>query len=185
MIEGCFMSCNSSIPILRTSILLSLMAFATLVYAQTTGDKRLKDGDDKWLPVSEAIGRLGRIQPDGTYTVSYPRGDFDVKVGGLKLAPVLWMASAVTFSAPGDGAMMMGDILLTDDGVATVMSRLAAESIDVTALHTHLTRENPRLMFLHVESHGECCQNCSGTPPSIERFEIYGSDRYCFFTRRF
>jgi len=64
------------------------------------------------------------------------------------------MASGATFSSPGDDAMMMGDILLTDVEVPVVMPRLAAESIDVTAVHTHLTRETPRLMFLHVESHG-------------------------------
>jgi len=104
--------------------------------------------------VSAAIGRPGRSQPDGAYTVAFLRGDLDVRVGGLKLAPILWMASNVTFSAPGDGAMMMGDILLTDEEVPTVIPRLGAESIDVTALHTHLTRETPRLMFLHVERHG-------------------------------
>jgi Domain of Unknown Function (DUF1259) len=65
------------------------------------------------------------------------------------------MASSVTFSAPGDGAMMMGDLLATDEEVPAVMSRLAAESIDITALHTHLIRETPRLMFMHVESHGD------------------------------
>jgi hypothetical protein len=72
------------------------------------------------------------------------------------------MASAVTFSAPGDGAMMMGDILLTDEEVPTVMSRLGAETIDVTALHTHLSRETPSLMFLHVESHGNAIKIAQG-----------------------
>ena len=112
------------------------------------------DAGDRWAAVSDAIGSKGRAQPDGTYTVFFPRGDLDVRVGELRLAPVLWMASSVTLNAPGDGAMMMGDIVATDEEVAAVTSGLAAESIDITAIHTHLIRETPHLMFIHVESHG-------------------------------
>jgi hypothetical protein len=119
---------------------------------------QLGASDDPWSAVAEAAGRPGRAQPDGTYIIPFPRGDFDVKAGGLKLAPVLWMASSVTFSAPGDDAMMMGDLLMTDEEVPIVIPRLGVESIEVTAVHTHLTRETPRLMFVHVQSHGNAAK---------------------------
>ncbi len=139
--------------LLFSLLILIILADSQPTGAQSVGAQRVAK-DDRWSAVSEALGRSGRAQPDGTYTVILPRGDLDVKVGGLKLAPALWMASSATFSAPGDDAMMMGDLLVTEEEVATVMPRLAAESVEVTAIHTHLTHESPRLMFLHVEGHG-------------------------------
>ena len=142
-------------------LVLVMLAVAHPAGAQSAGAQRVANAD-RWSAVSEAVGRTGRTQPDGTYTVGFPRGDLNVRVGGLKLAPVLGIASSATFSAPGDGAMMMGDILLTDEEVPNVISRLGAESIDVTALHTHLTRETPRLMFVHVEAHGNAVKIAQG-----------------------
>ena len=157
---------------LRISLLLLVLStIAHQAHAQGSGTGRAAE-DDRWSAVSAVIGRPGRSQPDGTYTVAFPRGDLDVRVGGLKLAPVLWMASNVTFSAPGDGAMMMGDILLTDEEVPTVIRRLGTESIDVTALHTHLTRETPRLMFLHVESHGNAVKIAQGLRQALSILKL-------------
>jgi uncharacterized protein DUF1259 len=142
-------------------LLLAFWAIAHPAWAQGAKEERLA-ADAKWAAVAEAAGRPGRMQADGTYTVFFPRGDLDVKIGDLKLAPLHWMASSVTFSAPGEDAMMMGDLLATDTEIATVMPRLAAESIDITAVQTHLIRETPRLMYMHVESHGDAVKIAQG-----------------------
>jgi len=50
-----------------------------------------------------------------------------------------WLA----FQKMGDSAMVMGDLVLTQDEVNPVMAKLLAEGIDVTALHNHLLRNTP------------------------------------------
>lgn len=49
----------------------------------------------------------------------------------------------------------MGDLVLTQDEIAPVMSRLQQGGIEQTALHHHLLRETPRVMDLHVQGHGD------------------------------
>ena len=55
----------------------------------------------------------------------------------------------------GDQGMVMGDLVLTMDEVASVMTKLAAGGIDVTALHNHLLRNQPFTMYMHVQGKGD------------------------------
>ena len=43
----------------------------------------------------------------------------------------------------GDGAMVMGDLVLTEDEINPVMSKLLQGGIAVTAVHNHLLRAQP------------------------------------------
>jgi hypothetical protein len=51
--------------------------------------------------------------------------------------------------------MVMGDLVLTENEVNPVMTKLAAGGIDVTALHNHLLRNQPFTMYMHVLGHGD------------------------------
>src|ERR1700761_9075695 len=55
----------------------------------------------------------------------------------------------------GDTATVMGDLVLTQDEVNPVMSKLLAGGIEVTALHNHLLRNTPFTMYMHVYGHGD------------------------------
>jgi len=55
----------------------------------------------------------------------------------------------------GDQGMVMGDLVLTMDEVAPVMTKLAAGGIEVTALHNHLLRNQPFTMYMHVQGNGD------------------------------
>jgi len=49
----------------------------------------------------------------------------------------------------------MGDLVLTMDEVAPVMTKLAAGGIEVTALHNHLLRNQPFTMYMHIQGNGD------------------------------
>ena len=51
--------------------------------------------------------------------------------------------------------MVMGDLVLTMDEVAPVMTKLAGGGIAVTALHNHLLRNQPFTMYMHVQGNGD------------------------------
>lgn len=53
------------------------------------------------------------------------------------------------------GAMVMGDLVVVEDEINPVMSKLAETGIEITALHNHLLRANPATFYLHVGGHGD------------------------------
>src|SRR5215468_7390468 len=90
---------------------------ALCVFAQGGGDK-----STEWQGVDQAIGRSGQIQGDGAYKLAFPRSDLKVTLEGVELKPALALGGWVAFSKPGADSMVMGDLVLTEDEVPTVMA---------------------------------------------------------------
>src|SRR6266852_8167039 len=77
-----------------------------------------------WKPVEDAMGRTGKVQPDGPLKFSMPRKDLKVTVDGTPIKAGLALGSWAAFSASGDSAMVMGDLVLVEDEVGPVMAKL-------------------------------------------------------------
>src|SRR5438270_4491726 len=112
-------------------------------------------GPADWKPVEQAIGKAGSVQPDGVYKIALPRTDLHVKVGDVEVKPALALGSWIAFRKLATEAMVMGDLVLTEDEVGPVMAKLEEESIEITALHNHLLNESPRVMYMHIDAHGD------------------------------
>ncbi|MCA1594446.1 MAG: DUF1259 domain-containing protein [Acidobacteria bacterium] len=109
----------------------------------------------EWKAVEAAIGKAGTMQPGDVYKVSFPRSDLVVKVRGVQLKPALALGSWVAFKRMGSAAMVMGDLVLTEEEVTPVMSKLQEGGIEQTALHNHVLDESPRVMYMHIGGHGD------------------------------
>ncbi|HET7461565.1 MAG TPA: DUF1259 domain-containing protein [Longimicrobium sp.] len=107
-----------------------------------------------WSAVEQALGRPGAAQADSVVRFSFPRTDLRVTVDGVQLRPALALGSWLAFHRIPGGAMAMGDLVLTDSEVAPVTVRLQ-QTISLTAVHNHLLRESPRVVYMHVEAHGD------------------------------
>jgi hypothetical protein len=108
-----------------------------------------------WKPVGDAIGKAGAVQPDGVYKIGLPRTDLHVKVGDVEVKPTLALGSWLAFRKMAAETMVMGDLVLTEAEVAAVMGALQDGKIEITALHNHLLNENPRVMYMHINGHGD------------------------------
>jgi biotin operon repressor len=111
-----------------------------------------------WKPVEQALGRPGQQQADGAYKFGLPRGDLSVTVDGVPVKPALALGSWLALSSPGQGAMLMGDLVLTEDEVSPVMAALQENGVQITALHNHVLHETPRVMYMHIAGHGDAVQ---------------------------
>ena len=111
--------------------------------------------DDWQAQVGEALGKTGAAAPGGIYRVGLPRTDLKVTLDGIELKPGFALGSWLAFEKMGDQGMVMGDLVLTMDEVAPVMTKLAAGGIEVTALHNHLLRNQPFMMYMHVQGNGD------------------------------
>jgi hypothetical protein len=68
---------------------------------------------------------------------------------GMAIPPAMGMAIALNFQMAGGKVASTGDFVLRADEVNPVIRELQRHGIEVTALHSHMLREQPRLFFLH------------------------------------
>ena len=111
--------------------------------------------DIDWSKVDQAIGKKGSDQPEGVHKYGLPRSDLHVTVDGVALKPALALGSWLAFQPSGDGAMVMGDLVLTDTEISPVMQRLIEGGVEITAVHNHLLRMSVPVFYMHVGGHGD------------------------------
>ncbi|HJZ79886.1 MAG TPA: DUF1259 domain-containing protein, partial [Pyrinomonadaceae bacterium] len=108
-----------------------------------------------WKAVEQALSKAGSIQPGDVYKVSLPRSDLKVTVGGVELKPALALGSWLAFKKAGDMTIVMGDLVLTEDEVTPVLTKLQEGGVEATALHNHVLHESPRVMYMHIHAMGD------------------------------
>lgn len=98
--------------------------------------------------IARALGRTGRIN-GGVYQISVPRAEV-IRVGGIVVPPSMGVATAINIQPTGGGrAVATGDFVLRSAEVNRVIRELRDHGIEVTALHSHMLDESPRLFFMH------------------------------------
>ncbi|MEQ1692004.1 MAG: DUF1259 domain-containing protein [Gemmatimonas sp.] len=107
-----------------------------------------------WPAVDAAMGRTSVAQSDDVHRFNMPRSDLRVTVDGIVLRPSFALGSWLAMKPVGNGVMAMGDLVLTPEELGPVLSRLQAGGIEQTAIHHHVIRESPRVLYVHVHAHG-------------------------------
>ena len=80
--------------------------------------------------------------------VSVPRAE-TVQENGMPIPTGMGMANALNFQIVGEKVATTGDFSLVASEVNPVIHELRSRGIEVTALHSHMLAETPRLFFLH------------------------------------
>jgi Domain of Unknown Function (DUF1259) len=111
--------------------------------------------DIDWNKVDQALGKPGTNQPGGVHKFGLPRSDLKITVDGVAIKPTLALGSWIGFLPMGNGAMFMGDLVLTETEVSPVMKRLIEDGIEITAVHNHLLRTSPAVFYMHVGGQGD------------------------------
>lgn len=107
-----------------------------------------------WSQVDAAIGKKAAVA-GSVHKYGLPRSDLHVTLDGVTIKPGLALGGWIAFEPSGDGAMMMGDLVLTETEVNPVMRSLLANGVQVTAVHNHLLRASPAPFYMHVGAHGD------------------------------
>jgi len=104
--------------------------------------------------IAKAIGKEGDLTGD-MYKVSFPRSDLMVKAGDVVIKPALALVNWAAFIKSDSNAITYGDLVLLDDEINPVISKLEDGGIELSALHNHLLHENPRVMYIHFVGRGD------------------------------
>src|SRR4051812_24814539 len=118
---------ESKMRIWTTVVVLGL-TFSTPVWAAESWQQQIASG----------LGKPGTEMPGGVYRVGLPRTDLNVTLDGVTIKPALALGSWLAFRPMGNEVMVMGDLVLTEDEINPVLTRLEAGGIEITALHNHL-----------------------------------------------
>jgi hypothetical protein len=120
--------------------------------------------------LDQIIGVKGQAN-GGVYQFAVPRRDA-VTENGMQISPVgpMGVAIAIGFQPTGGGkAAITGDFVLTGDEVNPVIRALRANGIDVTAVHSHMLDEQPRLFFLHFWANDDALKLAKGLRAALDK----------------
>jgi hypothetical protein len=103
--------------------------------------------DQAFAAVQRVLGRKGALA--GTVLqIGVPRAE-RIEEHGMEIPPAMGMANALNFQHAGNQVATTGDFVLIASEVNPVIRELRAHGIEVTALHSHMLAETPRLFFMH------------------------------------
>ena len=129
------------------------------------------DLDTKQL--DQIMGRDGKIN-SGVYQFTVGRAE-KISEGemnnGAKQIPVsMGLATAINFQPTGTGrAAITGDFVLIADEVNPVIATLRANGIAVTAIHSHMLDESPRLFFMHFWANDDALKLARGLRAALDK----------------
>jgi len=120
--------------------------------------------------LDQIIGAKGQAN-GGVYQFGVPRRD-PVSENGMQMAPVgpLGLATAIGFQPTGGGkAAITGDFVLTAEEVNPVIKALRSNGIEVTAVHSHMLNEQPRLFFMHFWANDDVVKLAKGLRAALDK----------------
>ena len=126
------------------------------------------------LPTTQLDGILG-VQgkaSGGVYQFSVPRRD-PVTESGMNVPGAMGSANAVNFQPTGQGkAAITGDFVVTAEEVEPLIRALRAGDIEVTAIHSHMLGEQPRLFFVHFWANDDALKLANAIRAALDKTAI-------------
>jgi len=107
----------------------------------------------------------------GVYQFGIPRRD-SITENGMSLDPAaaLGLATGINFQPTSAGkAAITGDFVLAPTEVNPVIHALRANGIEVTALHSHMLDEQPRLFFMHFWANDDALKLARGVRAALDK----------------
>ncbi|HEY5161705.1 MAG TPA: DUF1259 domain-containing protein [Terriglobales bacterium] len=114
------------------------------------------------------LGRKGSVN-GGVLQFSVPRAE-SISEHGTDIPPSMGTATAINFQPTGNGRVAItGDFVLLGSEVNPVIKTLRENGIDVTAIHSHMLEETPRLFFMHFWANHEAVALARGLRAALDR----------------
>ena len=106
-----------------------------------------------WDSVGTVLKAPGSLT-GGYYRYNLPRRDITLRLGDVTVSPALALGAWAGFGGTASDAMVMGDLVLTYAELKPVLAEFARQHLDVTAIHNHLSGEEPRITYVHFHGRG-------------------------------
>jgi hypothetical protein len=119
--------------------------------------------------IDQILGAKG-ANNGGVYAVNVPRRDPITEHGMPVGAPIMGGATAINFQPTGGGkAAITGDYALIGTEVQDVLRTLRENGIEVTAIHSHMLTEEPRIIFMHFWANDDAIKLAKGLRAALDK----------------
>ena len=105
--------------------------------------------------VIEKITGVKGKSNNGEYKITIPQNDLNVEVDGFKIIPPMGLGTWIAFTPAKNGAMIMGDIILTETDLKPVQQEVIRQGLTISAIHNHFVRNHPNVMYMHIGGMGK------------------------------
>lgn len=122
-----------------------------------TGTKSLFKIIEKLPPGIESVFNKMPSKEEGFYKFTFPRSDLSVSIDGVKIDPGFlstWFAFR-PMDTVNAMALLMGEVVLLESEVRSVLQKLDQRGIDVSSINSFLLKDQPKLTLLHVTAMGD------------------------------
>ena len=103
--------------------------------------------------IEKIIGIKGKSN-NGEYKITVPQNDLSIEVDGFKIIPAMGLGTWIAFTPSKNGAMIMGDVVITETDLKPVQQEIINQGLTITAIHNHFVRNHPNVMYMHVDGSG-------------------------------
>lgn len=142
-------------PVKTLFLFLSLFAFVR--FSATAHQDMKKDegaaGKMDTLLIERITGIKGKSS-NGEYKITIPQNDLSIMVDGFKIIPPMGLGTWVDFAPSHGGAMVMGDIVISETDLKPVQQEVIRQGLTITAIHNHFVRNHPNVMYMHIGGAG-------------------------------
>src|SRR5436190_8244835 len=121
-----------------------------------------------WSKVQEALGIKGN-ERGGVLQVGVPRKEKITTADGTEVPAFMGTATAINFQPTAKGAAITGDFVMLASEVNPVIRELRKAGIQITALHSHMLDESPRLFFMHFWANDDAVRLARGLRAALEK----------------
>ncbi len=104
--------------------------------------------------IERITGIKGKFN-NGEYKITIPQNDLDIEVDSFRIIPPMGLGTWIAFSPLSEGAMVMGDIILTEKDLKPVQEEVIRQGMTITAIHNHFVRNHPNVIYMHVGGSGQ------------------------------
>jgi hypothetical protein len=116
--------------------------------------------------LARSLGYAGRVN-GGVYQVGVPRVE-RIMENGHEVPGSMGLGTVINFQPTGGGkAAITGDFVLLDKEVNPVIRTLREHGIGITALHSHMIGESPRLFFMHYWANDDALKLARGLKAAL------------------
>ena len=103
--------------------------------------------------IERITGMKGKSN-NGEYKITVPQNDLSIDVDGFKIIPAMGLGTWIAFTPTKQGAMIMGDIIITETDLKPVQQEVIKQGLTITAIHNHFVRNHPNVMYMHIDGNG-------------------------------
>jgi hypothetical protein len=113
----------------------------------------------------------------GEYKITIPQNDLSVVVDSFKIVPAMGLGTWIAFTPAPNGAMVMGDIIVTENDLKPVQQEIIRQGMTITAIHNHFVRNHPNVMYMHLGGSGSTEQMAQKAKAVLDKVkEVRGVD---------